>query len=157
MVVLLDFIKTTCCTNRLLLFAPFSFWLWRFHLQFCLQRHKEDLGVGGGDGAQHQKDGGRRQNRRHYRQGMLLFWFQRSWSIASASYIHRRDVCLQTFLGDFQKEQEKFVQEKKARKSGKISDSGIFVWALFMMPSEVMWPYLLNIFLRDVLDKQVQL
>lgn len=27
---------------------------------------------------------------------------------------------LQTFLGDFQKEQEKFVQEKKAKKSGKI-------------------------------------
>lgn len=28
-------------------------------------------------------------------------------------------MCLQTFLGDFQKEQEKFVQEKKAKKSGK--------------------------------------
>lgn len=29
-------------------------------------------------------------------------------------------LCVQTFLGDFQKEQEKFVQEKKAKKSGKI-------------------------------------
>lgn len=27
-------------------------------------------------------------------------------------------VFLQTFLGDFQKEQEKFVQEKKSKKSG---------------------------------------
>lgn len=27
---------------------------------------------------------------------------------------------MQTFLGDFQKEQEKFVQEKKSKKSGNI-------------------------------------
>lgn len=29
-------------------------------------------------------------------------------------------LCVQTFLGDFQKEQEKFVQEKKSKRSGRV-------------------------------------
>lgn len=101
----------------------------RFHIQFCLHGHKEDLRICSWDSTDHQKDCGGGENWQHYRQGMISHLtrtgfaaFRSYYASVCGSFRHVSglvpSVSFQTILGDFQKEQEKFVQEKKSKRSG---------------------------------------
>lgn len=107
----------------------------RLHIQFCLHCHKEDFGLHGGDSADFQKDCGGREDRQHYRQGMcsIILSFRHLEAVTQSGCVSFRHVStlvpsvrFQTILGDFQKEQKKFVQEKKSKKSGEFTSIFFF-------------------------------
>lgn len=119
----------------------------RFHIQFCLHGHKEDLRICSWDSTDHQKDCGGRENWQYYRQGMISHLtqtgfapFRSYYASVSGSFRHVSGLVLfvhfQTILGDFQKEQEKFVQEKKSKKSGKTTGKNE---KLFIPPGSVQY------------------
>lgn len=102
----------------------------RLHIQFCLHCHKEDLRLCGRDSPDHQKDCRGRKNRQHYRQGLfsILLSFRHLGAVTLSGCVSFRHVAklvppvhFQTILGDFQKEQQKFVKEKKSKKSGEFT------------------------------------